>query len=173
MAPQETSDLVQVLENGRSAFNAVAGGVSEAQAERNPAEGRWSVLQCVEHVTIVEERFLGFLESAGRLESPAVDGSKEARLYEQVTNRSGRAEAPDVVRPTGRFASLADALAGFNAVRARTILFAAERTAELPALACEHRRFGPVNGREMLMIIAGHAVRHAAQIGEVRAQIGA
>jgi hypothetical protein len=171
MAPEERSEVVQVLEDSRKAFNEAAGGLSESQAGTSPAAGRWSVLQCVEHVTTVEERFLGWLERAGRVESPSIDPKKEADLLARVTNRTTRAEAPEQVRPSGRFSSLAEAVAGFNAARTRTIAYATERAADLPALDCQHPRFGAMNGRELCMVIAGHARRHAEQIRETRAAI--
>jgi hypothetical protein len=171
MAPGERSDIVQVLEDSRKVFHEAAAGISESQASTSPGEGRWSVLQCTEHVTIVEERFLGFLENAGRLDSPAIDPTKEADLMARVTNRTTRAQAPEPVRPSGRFASLAEALAGFHAARTRTISYATEHAAELPVHACQHARFGDLNGRELLVIMAGHARRHAEQIREVRSAI--
>lgn len=171
MAPEDRSEIVEVLEHSRKVFNDATKGFSESQAATSPAAGRWSVLQCVEHVTTVEERFLGFLERAGRLDSPLIDPKKEAELLARVTNRTTRAEAPEPVRPMGRFASLAEAVQGFNAARARTISFAGERAAELHTLACQHARFGDLNGREMCVLMAGHARRHAEQIREIRAAI--
>lgn len=168
MSPEERSEIVQVLEDSRKVFNDAAGGLSEAQAGVSPAAGRWSVLQCVEHVTTVEERILGFLERAGRVDSPAIDPKREADLMVRVTDRTSRAEAPEPVRPAGRFSSLAEAVERFNAARSRTISFAVERAAELHTLAWQHPRFGNMNGREALTVMAGHARRHAAQIREVR-----
>ena len=168
MAPEEKSEIVKVLEDSRKVFNDAASGLTESQAAASPAAGRWSVLQCIEHVTTVEARFLGFLERAGRLDSPLIDPNKEAALMTRVTDRTTRAEAPEPVRPTGRFASLAEAVEGFNAARARTVSFAAERAADLHTLACQHPRFCDLSGREMCVIIAGHARRHAEQIREIR-----
>ena len=44
MAPEERSEIVQILENSRREFNAAAGGVAESQASVRPEAGRWSVL---------------------------------------------------------------------------------------------------------------------------------
>ena len=169
MSPEERSEVVQALEDSRKVFNDAAGGFSESQAGTRPAEGRWSVLECVEHVTTVEERFLGFLERAGRLDAPAIDPKKEAGLLALVTDRTTRAQAPEPVRPVGRFATLSEAVDGFNAARTRTVAYATERAADLPSHDCHHPRFGAMNGREMCMVIAGHARRHAEQIREIRA----
>ncbi len=172
MAPETQSEICRTLEDSRRELEDAAGGVSEAQAKINPAEGRWSVLDCVEHVTSVEERFLERLEQAERLPEPRADKRKEADLMARVPDRSTRVKAPEMLEPSARFATLAEGLAQFNAVRARSIRFAEEQAADLSCLAMEHRRFGPVNGTEMLIIIAGHARRHAEQIREIRAELG-
>jgi len=52
-----------------------------------------------------------------------------------------------------------------------TLQFARERAADLYMIASVHPAFGPLNGVEALMIIAGHAQRHAEQIREVRAAL--
>jgi hypothetical protein len=81
-------------------------------------------------------------------------------------------QAPEAVLPGGRFTTLAQALEQFNAGRTRSIQFAEDRCDELYFLASEHPRFGPVNGVELLIIIAGHCRRHAEQIRETRAALG-
>ena len=172
MSPETRTDIVEILEKSRQEFLEAAHGVSEAQAKINPEPGRWSVLDCVEHVTLVEQRFLGRLEAASPVDAPDASAEKEAALTAAVPDRSRRAEAPEFVRPAGRFATLAEALEHFNAARAQTIRFAQERANDLYSLATEHARFGPLNGKEQLLISAGHVRRHAAQIREVRAAIG-
>jgi uncharacterized damage-inducible protein DinB len=172
MTPEGTSEIVHILENSRQEFNAATSGLSESHANARPEVGRWSVLECVEHVAIVEERFLGWLERAEPREAPPIDKQKEAALAVRVTNRANRAEAPAAVRPTGRFTSLPQGLEHFNTTRTRTIRFAEERSDDLYCLASEHPRFGRINGTELLLIIAGHARRHADQIREIRAALG-
>lgn len=172
MAPEERSEIVDVLENSRRELNAAAASLSESQASAAPGPGRWSVLECLEHVIAVEERFLSRLEKAEKTGPARTDKDKEAELAALVTDRSKRAQAPEPVRPAGRFTCLADALEHFNAVRGRTIRFAQFRAADLYFLAAEHPRFGPRNGLEMLLIISGHAQRHAEQMREATAAIG-
>src|ERR1700683_2307530 len=172
MAPEERTEIVQVLEDSRKVFNDAAGGLSEAQAGTSPAEGRWSVLQCVEHVTTVEERFLGFLKAAPKTDTPRVDKEKEAGLLVRIPDRTTRINAPEAVLPTGRFTTLAEALEQFHTGSTRSIQFAQDRSGDLYYLASEHARLGPMNGAEFLILIAAHARRHAAQIREVRAALG-
>jgi uncharacterized damage-inducible protein DinB len=171
MAPEQRSEIVEHLERSRQEFVAAVTGVNEAQAKVRPDPARWSVLDCVEHVTIVEERFLGFLKAAPKTDAPRVDKDKEAGLLVRIPDRTTRLNAPEVVLPTGRFTTLAQALEQFNANRAHSIQFAQDRSGDLYYLASEHPRLGPMNGAEFLILIAAHARRHAAQIHEVRAAL--
>jgi uncharacterized damage-inducible protein DinB len=171
MAPREKPEIVQNLERSRQEFIAAVAGLNETQAKVRPDPARWSVLDCVEHVTRVEERFLGWLEAANKLDAPRVDKEKEAGLMARIPDRSVRAQSPEAVLPTGRFLTLEQALEQFNIGRTRSIQFAEDRSDDLYCLASEHPRFGPMNGVEFLIIIAGHSRRHAEQIRETRAAL--
>jgi hypothetical protein len=172
MAPKEKTEIVDQLERSRQEFMAAVAGLTESQAKVRPDPERWSVLDCVEHVTSVEERFLGFLLKAEKRDIPSIDKEKEAGLTARIPDRSTRVKAPEAVVPNGRFKTLAEALDQFNAGRTRSVQFAEERGEELYCLASAHPRFGPMNGVEFLIIIAGHSRRHAEQIRETRAALG-
>jgi len=169
--PPNTSELVQHLERSREEFIAAVDGLNETQAKLRPDSERWSVLECVEHVTGVEERFVGRIQNAQKLDAPRVDKEREGGIMARVTDRSVRIQSPEAAWPTGRFTTLAHALEQFNAGRSRTIQFAQDRGGELYSLIAEHPRLGPLNGVEVLILIAGHARRHAEQIRETRAAL--
>src|SRR5580700_3493208 len=160
MAPQEKTDVVHNLERSRDEFLAALAGVEEAQARLRTDPERWSVLDCVEHVAIVENRFLGWLRDAKKLDAPQVDKEKEAKFAAQMPDRSTRVKAPDAVVPAGRYATLEEALAEFHTARVRSIEIATEQGDTLYSLATVHPRLGPVNGVELMIIMAGHARRH-------------
>lgn len=170
MAPQEKTEIVQHLERSREEFLAALEGITEAQAKVRPDPERWSVLECLEHVTFVEDRFYGWLEKAAKQDSPHRDREKELKLMAMVPDRSARAKSPEAALPTGRW-TLQEAIDEFNARRTRSIRFAEDHCNDLYFLATEHPRFGPVNGVELLIISAGHARRHAEQIRETRAAL--
>ena len=58
-----TAQLLIELEDSRSALANAVAGVTEEGSRRKPAPDRWSVLECLEHVARVEERFLGWLDA--------------------------------------------------------------------------------------------------------------
>jgi hypothetical protein len=168
-----SEQLVDMLDESTKEFVAAANAIPDARAGAQPGSGRWSVKDCVEHVTVAEERFLTLLSNAMPAGELRIDGSREVALGLAIADRSTRAVAPDVVRPADRYATLADALAGFHQARSRTVELAKARYADLYSLDLEHRRFGPVNGIELMVIIAGHARRHAAQIREALSDLAA
>jgi len=171
MAPQERIEIVQILEDSRADFHAAAEGVPEAQAKLSPAPGRWSVIECVEHIVITESRFLGWLENPIADPAPPADKEKEAKMLVGVASRAQRVQAPEPAHPTGRFATLAEALERFDAARAHSIRFAESQGEGLYALAAKHPFFGVCNGAEVMVLIAAHARRHAAQIREIRSSL--
>ena len=151
-----------MLLNSQRELNEAASGFTEAEAAAKPEGGGWSAIECVEHVTFVEERFLGRIAAAAPSDTPGPNRTEE--LAAKLKNREARAQAPEVAEPKGRFATLTDALAAFNDVRRRTLEMARQRSGELAKLELDHPRFGNMDGVGMVVVMAGHARRHAEQI---------
>ena len=168
MAPQGGIDIVQCLEDSRAEFLAAAGGLSEAQADASPAPGRWSVVECIEHVVVAETRFLGWLRNPIAEPPPPANKEKEAMILSRVAARATGVEAPEPVRPSGRFTTLTEAITEFEAIRDRSIQFAEDQGAGLYSLAAKHPFLGACNGAEVMVLIAAHSRRHAGQIREIR-----
>ena len=171
MTPQGRTELAANLEESLREFHSTLEGLKEAEARACPSPGRWSVLECIEHLTVVEERFRGILKNAERVGAPSMDKERETALVDRVAGRRERAQAPDPVQPSGRFASVAQALEAFNAARAETVRFVEAHYGELYSIAASHPRFGPLNGYEYVLILAAHTRRHAAQVRETRATL--
>jgi hypothetical protein len=177
MTPQTTtvdrSELLRLLEDSQRELHAAVAGLSDAQAAASPGPERWSVLDCLEHLIAVEQRFVHRLKEAVQADAPSPDKQREAALVARVVDRTTRAQAPELVRPSGRFRQLSDALDSYNAARAETIRFVEDNHASLYPRALSHPRFGALNGCEYILLIAGHGRRHTAQILETRAAVEA
>ena len=157
--------LVSILEAGRRDFLGATREISPEQAPAKLTPGSWSVLECIEHVVTVEDRYLGWI-SSGTAVAPRRDAEKEIRLFTIIRSRLTKVEAPEVVRPLGRFKTLVAALAEFNAVRDRSVQVVQERGESIYSIGGKHPYFGNVNGAELVQLIDGHARRHADQIRE-------
>ena len=161
-----SEELVNLLEESRRDLTAAVTSVPESHVGVRPSPGRWSAIDCLEHVTFVEERFLSRLREATPAAEPRIDEPREGALAVTIADRSRRADAPEVARPVNRFSTLGDALASFHQARSSTVEFATARYSDLYALTVQHGRFGALNGVELMVILAGHARRHAEQIRE-------
>ena len=155
-----------MLEAGRRDFLDATRGVSEERALVRLHAGAWSVVECVEHVILAEERYLGFLVEGGP-SAVERDLRRELRLFTMIRSRLTPLEAPEVFWPRGRFASLGPAVAEFGVVRDRSVRLAEEYGEGICGIGGKHPRFGELNGAEFLQLIDGHARRHAEQIREI------
>ncbi len=171
MAPHERQEMLESLERSREALLQAVQGVTEEQAARTPAAGRWSILQCVEHVAVVEDYLLGQVVNAHQAEAPLLNEKREALIRARAADRERRVPAPELARPVGRFATLAEATQGFLQVRARTIEFVESSSSDLRCQVTSHPILGTVNCYENLLMIAAHPQRHAGQIAEIRAAL--
>ena len=63
------NQIVELLEVSRREVADSVSALSDADAARKPAPGRWSPLECMEHIVIVEGVYLGWLERATVLDS--------------------------------------------------------------------------------------------------------
>lgn len=158
--------LISELEAGRQDVVGSVAALSDAQAGTKPAPGRWSPLDCLEHLVIVEERFLGWIANGSVIDAPQPSREKESELGAAIVDRSNKAQAPEAVVPSGRYQTVAEAVDAFNRVRDLSVRIAQERGDALYAVGVKHPRFGEMNGAELLHLMSGHGRRHAAQIRE-------
>ena len=173
MQPHEKRAMLESLESGRQALIDALHGVTGEAAARRPAPGRWSILECVEHLAIAEDYLFGQIAIAHHVDIPMRNERREAAIRARGADRTRPAQSPDVGKPTGRFATLAEALRHFLDSRARTIRFVENNSADLRSEVTSHPIIGTVNCYENLLIIAAHPHRHAAQIAETRSALSA
>ena len=169
MNTDEKQEMLKMLATGRDALTAAVAGTTEDLAGRSPGPGRWSVLQCVEHVSVAEDYLYSQITSSQPAEKPIIRKLREAAIRERGLDRTRTVQSPSEAIPTGRFHSLADALQHFLAGREQTMRFVEACPDDLRARLTTHPIIGSVNCYEMLLMMAVHPLRHAKQIEEIRA----
>jgi len=161
--------LLELLRESRERFLSSFVGVSDEQSRKRPAEGCWSVLDTVEHLTAAETVMLRLLQSDRR---PRAAGApnREQGFLERMGSRARKVESPEGGRPKGRFPNLEAAAKQFETARAGVVRFVEEANEDLRATEVTHPHplVGDVSAYEMVIIIAKHAERHALQIEEIR-----
>src|ERR1043166_4382122 len=161
--------LLTLLQETRDVFLNSFAGLTEEQSRLKPAPDCWSVLDTVEHLTIAEAIQLKLI-STQRTSRPADAPNREQAFLHMIPNRTHKMESPDGAKPIGRFATLAVAAEQFKTTLAGVIQFLEQYNEDLRASEVKHPHpaAGMVSICEMLVAMAMHATRHAAQIEEIR-----
>jgi hypothetical protein len=166
------NEIERLLRDGMDELEEALRGVAGDRASLRPCPESWSVLECVEHLTLTEEALLSRLKGATQAEGSREDRAREARFLELAMNRQRRIEAPEPVIPKPGSQTLAQALDEFQKIRCETMRFVDEFEGDLKAWLTIHPLITrPVNCYEMLLLIALHPKRHAQQIALVREQL--
>jgi uncharacterized damage-inducible protein DinB len=173
MTPGEREALLKNLAESRERLLRVAERLSSEQWHYRPAPDRWSVAECVEHITTVEGRVLGLIQKT--LESgPDASKSnamKDEALFADVAGRVTRFQAPEMLRPTGRW-PCEELLKEFEGARQRTREFAGSTEAELRQHFFRHPVLGELDLYQWLLLVTAHCDRHRAQSEEVMGSAG-
>jgi hypothetical protein len=141
--------------------------MSDAEAAAAPAEGSWSAIGIIEHLAFSERGLVRRVREAPQSEGESTPGREEA-LFEGLKRREKKLSAPEAAHPKGECATLAEAMAKFDAARARTVAFVESCDRDLRLCSTTHPLLGPLTGMECLHMVAAHPFRHAAQIRESR-----
>jgi hypothetical protein len=168
-AEVDKARLLEALRKGGDAFFCSISGVGEAACRLRPAENRWSVLECAEHVAMAEEVMLGLVTGERKARDPE-GPTRDERIIRSGTDRSTRFDASDQSEPRGRFSTLAEAVAHFQAVRKRTLHLVEQTGEDLRATEVKHphHAVGVISTYECLLLMGSHVQRHALQIEEIK-----
>ena len=149
-------------------------GLSEKQWTFKAAPDRWSVAEVAEHITVSESTLFSLVQQR-IMQSPAAPEKREQvkgkdqMILERMSDRSHKAQAPEFLRPTGRWATEADLTEAFEDSRKTTMDYIRTTNDDLRDHFFDHPVFGPLDGYQWLLLISAHSARHTAQIEEVKA----
>lgn len=169
MNAQEKGKMLALLKRGRRVLLESLEGVSAETALRAPAPGKWTILDCIEHLAVSEDYLFSQIAGATASETSAIPPQREALIAERALDRTRRFESPEELRPAGRFPTLAASLEHFLASRDRTVRFVEGNRENLRSRVTAHPLVGPATCYEMLLMLALHPLRHAEQIEEIKA----
>jgi hypothetical protein len=166
--------VLAALDRSRHALRDTVAATPEPVRRLRPAPERWSVVEIIEHVSLVESRFAGMLAGAIAAAIERGLGSEPTPVCEPLppaiatilADRVNRRSAPDPVKPTG---ALDEPAAWAAAEKARAALRDSMIAADGRALSTvvhAHQFFGVLNMYQWMELIAAHEMRHVAQVRE-------
>jgi len=162
---------IQELNTSRQQFLDSVAGLSRAQWNFKPDEKTWSVAECAEHITVSEDVIFGNISRM--LQGPADLDKKDAVtddfILKAVVNRTQKFQAPEILRPTHRFATPQEMLGHFKESRARTIAYVTDTQDDLRGHFYDHPVLKTMDAYQWILLLSSHTQRHTAQLNEVKA----
>ena len=174
LTAEERAAALQQFQTSRDNFLKSISGLSQKQWTFKPAPDRWSVAEVAEHITVSESTLFGLVQQR-IMQSPAAPEKREQVkgkdqvILERMPDRSHKAQAPEFLRPTGRWATEAELTKAFEDSRTTTMDYVRTTNDDLRDHFFDHPAFGTLDGYQWLLLIATHSARHTAQILEVKA----
>src|SRR5579871_300698 len=174
LTAEERAFALQQFQTTRDNFLKSISGLSQKQWTFKPAPDRWSVAEVAEHITVSESTIMGLIQKQ-IMPSPA-DPAKRAEvkgkdqmILQRMPDRSHKAQAPEMLRPTGRWATETDLVKAFEDSRKTNMDYIRTTNDDLRDHFYTHPAFGLLDGYQWLLLLSGHTARHTEQIEEVKA----
>jgi hypothetical protein len=173
LTPQEREAALQQFQTTRDNFLKSIAGLSQKQWTFKPAPDRWSVAEVAEHITVSESGIFSVVQKL--MASPSTPEKrdqvkgKDEIILTRVPDRSHKAQAPEFLKPTGRWPNEAELVKAFDAARASNMEYIRTTNDDLRDHFFDHPVFGTLDGYQWLLLITTHSARHTAQIEEVKA----
>jgi uncharacterized damage-inducible protein DinB len=177
LSDAEREKAILNLDATRQLFVKSISGISEKQWRYKPAPDRWSIAEVAEHITVTESAILTLvreqvIKSPAAPEKRAEIHAKDEVVLTKIPDRSTKAQAPEFLKPTGRFATRADLAKAFDEARQATIEYVRTTSDPLREHFWDHPLLGELDGYQWLLLNAAHCARHTKQIEEVKADPG-
>jgi hypothetical protein len=174
LTKEERDHAIEYLKETQKDFLAATDGLSDAQWKFKAAPDRWSIAETAEHIGIAEQT-IWKLVSEKMMKSPATpEKAAEAKgkdeiILTKVPDRSRKAQAPEQLKPTGRWATRAALVKDYNGIRDQEIAFLKDTKEDLRNHFEEHPFLKTIDAYQWLLLNGAHCKRHTAQILEVKA----
>ncbi len=173
---QERDAAMKYLNETSEYFLNHVKGLSEAQLNYKVDAGSWSVRDCMEHIAL-SETFIVSLVDQLLTQQPNPGKRAEIKFTEEMLktallDRSKKGQAPEPLKPSGKFKTGAEAVAAFTTAREANIRFLDTTKLALRDHMMPHPFFGMLDAYQWIFLLSGHTKRHTLQIEEIMALPG-
>jgi hypothetical protein len=173
LTKEERDKAIEYLKQTQKDFLASIEGVSDAQWKFKAAPDRWSIAETAEHIGLAEEliwdRINKMMKSAPAPEKRAEVQGKDEIVLTKVPDRSKKAQAPEQLRPSGKWTTKAGLIKDFESTRAKEMTYVADTKEDLRSHFEDHPFLKTMDAYQWILLNGAHCKRHTAQIEEVKA----
>jgi hypothetical protein len=148
----------------------VARALSPAHLRFRSRHDRWSIIEIIEHLSIVDSLVLGQVIEIIATDCQPKESAWKGRddfLVSQVRSRQPALTAPEIIAPHGELEPGAT-LDRFESGRSRICEFIRTTTAPLRNYCFPHPVLGSLDCYQWLLCSGAHYERHLEQINEIR-----
>jgi hypothetical protein len=174
LTPEERAAALKSLQATHDAFLQSIAGLSEKQWTFKPGPDRWSIAEVSEHITVAEGMLLELVQEK-IMSGPATPEKRgevkvtDVQILTLVPDRSHKVQAPDFLKPTGRFATREQTVQAFEQARKTTMDYVRTTNDDLRDHFAPHPMLGTMDAYQYILLISAHSERHTKQIEEVKA----
>jgi uncharacterized damage-inducible protein DinB len=174
LTKEERERGMSELHATRKLFLDATAGLSEAQWNFKPAPEVWSVAEVAEHIAVSEDMIRGMvtekiMKTPAEPDKRAEVKGKDDVILEKVVDRSLKVQAPEMLRPTHRWATQQALIDHFKESRDKTIAYVENTQDDLRNHFGEHPLLKLMDGYQWILLLSAHSHRHTLQIEEVKA----
>lgn len=174
LSPAEREAALNSLQATHDDFLKSISGLSEKQWRFKPAPDRWSIAEVSEHIAVSESTLFSLVHDK-IMTSPA-DPAKRAEvkvtdqlILTRIPDRSHKAQAPEFLKPTNRWATEPELIKAFEDSRRATMDYVRTTNDDLRDHFGPHPLLGTMDAYQWILLISAHSERHTKQIEEVKA----
>jgi hypothetical protein len=168
--------LITELQQSRDNLLKDIQGLTDAQLEYKPAADRWSVIECVEHITLIEKAISEgeqhLMQQPANPEKRKEIKTTDEQIIKNVEDRSHKVKAPEFGVPKHSYSSNAEAIKNFTDQRNKLIEYVTNTNDDMRNHVMDHPVLGPIDAYQLLLLDAAHTTRHTKQLEEVKADPG-
>jgi hypothetical protein len=169
--PTQVAELQQQLTDVTDRISGSFGGMSAEDLRRRPAPGRWSVAECIVHLTMTTTAMLPELEaamarapaSAGRALRPSFLGGKLARWLEPPVRRRMKTSPAFVPSPASTDGDVLAEFAQSQEKLKELLRLYGDRDLNRPTVPSPLNRLIRYNVYAAFLILLAHQRRHVWQ----------
>ena len=173
LSKKEKKFAITYLEDTRNDLANTISGLTEDQFNFKPADDRWSVRECLQHIALTENSLWQWCEST--IKAPAnpekradVKNSDE-QVIKMISDRSQKFQAAPEMKPEkSTYTTAIDAFNGFKAARESLIKYVKNTKEDLRNHIAQ-APMGAVDAYQLILFIGAHCNRHTQQIAEILA----
>lgn len=165
---EERTSAIKYLTQTQNQLHQSVQHLSQDQIRFSSGEGRWSILECLEHIAESEKTIFEIITSL--LNEPPNEELtttlSDEEIIHIITDRSVKGQAQGDLIPNERFAEMDQAIKVFDERRRSAISFVKNTDDHLHRYTIQFP-FGVIDAYQVLLFMSGHTERHTAQIQEI------